>query len=109
MQNEGGNGDVVKITLNSDVSWGSINERCRVDVVTEFASHLGIKVGWQLIRVNNEDVETFATALLEDTGGAVVFGAAFGLSPHFRVSYATSDEALKEACTRIQDFCAKLR
>jgi aspartate aminotransferase len=39
---------------------------------------------------------------------AVVFGAAFGLSPNFRVSYATSDDALKEACTRIQTFCAGL-
>ena len=52
--------------------------------------------------------EAFATALLEETGVAVVFGAAFGLSPNFRVSYATSDEALKEACTRIQTFCAGL-
>lgn len=54
------------------------------------------------------DDQTFATALLEETGVAVVFGAAFGLSPNFRVSYATSDEALKEACTRIQTFCAAL-
>lgn len=54
------------------------------------------------------DDEVFATALLEETGVAVVFGAAFGLSPNFRVSYATSDAALKEACTRIQDFCAAL-
>ncbi len=55
------------------------------------------------------DDETFATALLEETGVAVVFGAAFGLSPNFRVSYATSDEALTEACERIQRFCAGLR
>ncbi len=55
------------------------------------------------------DDETFATALLEETGVAVVFGAAFGLSPNFRVSYATSDKALEEACTRIQTFCAGLR
>ncbi|UOA26423.1 pyridoxal phosphate-dependent aminotransferase [Pseudosulfitobacter sp. DSM 107133] len=54
------------------------------------------------------DDEAFATALLEETGVAVVFGAAFGLSPNFRVSYATSDAALKEACTRIQGFCAGL-
>lgn len=54
------------------------------------------------------DDEVFATALLEETGVAVVFGAAFGLSPNFRVSYATSNEALKEACTRIQKFCAEL-
>lgn len=55
-----------------------------------------------------EDDETFATALLEEKGVAVVFGAAFGLSPCFRVSYATSDDALKAACTRIQEFCAEL-
>jgi aspartate aminotransferase len=60
--------------------------------------------GGKLIR----DDQTFATALLEETGVAVVFGAAFGVSPNFRVSYATSDAALKEACTRIQTFCAAL-
>ena len=58
-------------------------------------------------RVISSD-EVFATALLEETGVAVVFGAAFGLSPNFRVSYATSDEVLHEACTRIQRFCAGL-
>jgi aspartate aminotransferase len=52
--------------------------------------------------------ETFAKALLEDKGVAVVFGGAFGLSPCFRISYATSDENLKAACTRIQEFCAAL-
>ncbi|WP_439123047.1 pyridoxal phosphate-dependent aminotransferase [Marivita sp.] len=52
--------------------------------------------------------EAFATALLEEQGVAVVFGAAFGLSPYFRVSYATSEEALTEACSRIHEFCAKL-
>jgi len=54
------------------------------------------------------DDEVFATALLDETGVAVVFGAAFGLSPNFRVSYATSDAALQEACTRIQGFCESL-
>ena len=54
------------------------------------------------------DDEVFATALLEDKGVAVVFGAAFGLSPNFRVSYATSDENLKDACQRIQSFCEDL-
>ncbi len=52
--------------------------------------------------------EAFATALLEETGVAVVFGAAFGLSPYFRVSYATSDEILTEACSRIRAFCVGL-
>jgi len=53
--------------------------------------------------------EDFATALLEQEGVAVVHGAAFGLSPFFRISYATSTEALEEACMRIQRFCASLR
>ena len=55
------------------------------------------------------DDEAFARALLEEKGVAVVFGSAFGLSPAFRVSYATSDEQLAEACARIADFCAGLR
>ena len=55
-----------------------------------------------------ETDEVFATQLLEETGVAVVFGAAFGLSPNFRISYATSDDQLKEACERIQKFCASL-
>jgi aspartate aminotransferase len=54
------------------------------------------------------DDEVFATQLLEATGVAVVFGAAFGLSPNFRISYATSDAALKDACTRIKAFCEGL-
>jgi len=57
-------------------------------------------------KITNDEV--FATALLEETGVAVVFGAAFGLSPNFRVSYATSNAALSEACSRIQTFCAGL-
>ncbi|HEY0213600.1 MAG TPA: pyridoxal phosphate-dependent aminotransferase [Paenirhodobacter sp.] len=55
------------------------------------------------------DDETFSSALLEETGVAVVFGAAFGLSPNFRISYATSDEVLTEACARIKTFCAGLK
>lgn len=54
------------------------------------------------------DDEAFATALLDETGVAVVFGAAFGLSPNFRVSYATSNAALEEACNRIIAFCEGL-
>lgn len=53
--------------------------------------------------------ETFAKALLEAEGVAVVHGEAFGLSPFFRISYATSDENLVEACTRIQRFTAALK
>lgn len=50
----------------------------------------------------------FAAELLEAEGAAVVFGAAFGLSPHFRISYAAATEQLKDACERIQRFCASL-
>jgi aspartate aminotransferase len=53
--------------------------------------------------------EDFAAALLEAEGVAVVHGAAFGLSPFFRISYATSNKVLEEACRRIQRFCSSLR
>ncbi|HTX50836.1 MAG TPA: pyridoxal phosphate-dependent aminotransferase [Caulobacteraceae bacterium] len=53
--------------------------------------------------------EDFAVELLETEGVAVVFGAAFGLSPFFRISYATSNEKLEDACTRIQRFCGQVR
>ena len=51
----------------------------------------------------------FTTELLNAEGVAVVQGSAFGLSPYFRISYATSDAVLEEACRRIQRFCAALR
>jgi aspartate aminotransferase len=53
--------------------------------------------------------EDFCNELLEQEGVAVVHGAAFGLSPFFRVSYAASNETLEEACRRIQRFCGNLR
>ncbi len=56
-----------------------------------------------------ETDEDFVAELLEAEGVAVVHGSAFGLGPNFRISYATSTEALEEACTRIQRFCASLR
>jgi aspartate aminotransferase len=52
--------------------------------------------------------EDFATLLLQEEGVAVVHGEAFGLSPFFRISYATDIEALEEACRRTQRFCASL-
>ncbi|MFN3169920.1 MAG: pyridoxal phosphate-dependent aminotransferase [Hyphomicrobiales bacterium] len=55
-----------------------------------------------------ESDEDFVTELLETEGVAVVQGSAFGLGPNFRISYATSDAALEEACTRIQRFCGNL-
>jgi len=53
--------------------------------------------------------EDFVRYLLEDAGVGLVFGAAFGMSPHFRVSYAASDEVLGEACDRTSKACAELR
>ena len=55
-----------------------------------------------------ETDEDFVTALLEDEGVAVVHGSAFGLGPNFRISYATSTQALTDACERIQRFCNSL-
>ncbi|MCA1244660.1 pyridoxal phosphate-dependent aminotransferase [Stappia stellulata] len=56
-----------------------------------------------------ETDEDFVTELLETEGVAVVHGSAFGLGPNFRISYATSTEALEQACERIQRFCANLK
>ena len=54
---------------------------------------------------NDLDVATY---FLEEEGVAVVFGAAFGLSPFFRISYATSTEILTDACNRIKRACSQL-
>ena len=56
------------------------------------------------VKLKND--EDFVKALLAEEGVAVVHGRAFGLSPFFRISYATSDEILEKACQRIQRFCA---
>lgn len=56
-----------------------------------------------------ENDTDFVTYLLESEGVACVQGVAFGLSPHFRISYATSEKALEEACRRIQKACAALQ
>ena len=53
--------------------------------------------------------QDFANELLETEGVAVVFGEAFGLSPFFRISYATSEAILEDACGRIQRFCAAVK
>jgi aspartate aminotransferase len=55
------------------------------------------------------DDEAFVRYLLEAEGVAVVHGAAFGLAPHFRISYATSTDELREACTRIERACRALQ
>src|SRR3990167_78701 len=56
--------------------------------------------GGRLIKTDEE----FITGLLEEEGVAVVHGSAFGLAPHFRISYATSNDILEDACHRIQRF-----
>jgi aspartate aminotransferase len=55
-----------------------------------------------------ESDEDFVRYLLEAEGVAVVHGEAFGLAPHFRISYATSNEELREACARIERACRAL-
>ncbi|TCH96398.1 pyridoxal phosphate-dependent aminotransferase [Roseococcus sp. SYP-B2431] len=56
-----------------------------------------------------ETDEDFVIALLDEQGVAAVHGSAFMFPGHFRISYATSDELLTEACARIQKFCAGLK
>ena len=59
------------------------------------------------VKINTD--QDFALALLDEEGVATVHGAAFGMSPAFRISYAVSDAQLEEACMRIQRFCANAR
>jgi aspartate aminotransferase len=56
-----------------------------------------------------ETDEDFVLELLATEGVAAVHGTAFGLGPNFRISYATSNKLLEDACNRIQRFCANLR
>ena len=59
------------------------------------------------VKINND--EDFVLSLLDEEGVAVVHGAAFAMSPYFRISYATSNAELEDACTRLQRFCGNLR
>ena len=56
----------------------------------------------------SETDEDFVIYLLETEGVAAVHGAAFGLSPFFRISYALATDVLEDACQRIQRACAAL-
>ena len=56
-----------------------------------------------------ENDTDFVTALLEERHVATVQGTAYGMSPYFRISYATDLESLREGCKRIQEFCADLK
>ena len=69
------------------------------------AGLIGKKTPYGKVLKSDEDVVSY---FLETEGIAAVHGAAFGLSPHFRISYATSTEALEDACQRIQRACTAL-
>ena len=74
-------------------------------VYPSVAGMIGKKTSDGKTLTNDADVVTY---LLESEGVAVVHGEAFGLSPYFRVSYATATDLLEEACIRIQRACAAL-
>ncbi len=74
-------------------------------VYPSIAGTLGRKSPSGKVIENDDD---FVAELLESEGVAAVQGSAFGLSPHFRISYATSTDVLEEACRRIQRFCGAL-
>lgn len=74
-------------------------------VYPEFSALIGKTTPSGKVIVTDED---FVAYLLDDAKVAAVQGAAFGLSPAMRISYATSDDLLREACTRIQTACANL-
>jgi len=97
--------DMVVAMLNAAVGLQCSKPEGAFYVYPSCAGVIGKKTASGTVIKTDED---FAAALLEDEAVAVVFGAAFGLSPFFRISYATSTEALKEACDRIQRFCANL-
>ena len=69
------------------------------------AGTIGKKTPSGQVIKNDED---FVTYVLESEGVAAVHGAAFGLEPHFRISYATATDLLEDACQRIQRACANL-
>jgi aspartate aminotransferase len=97
--------DLVVSALNAIPGITCPNPEGAFYVYPSIAGLIGKTSGAGKTIANDED---FATALLEETGVAVVFGSAFGLSPNFRISYATSEEELTEACTRIASFCKAL-
>ena len=75
-------------------------------VYPDCAALMGRKTPGGVTLSSDSDLVTY---LLEEAGVAAVQGEAFGLSPNFRVSYATATTVLEDACTRIQKACAALR
>ena len=95
--------------INEFTSMNGITCRVPEGAFYVFPSCKGVigKVDESNNKITND--EEFTTSLLEHAGVAVVQGSAFGLEGYFRISYATSDENLKNACVRIRDFLNKLR
>ena len=95
--------------INEFTSMNGITCRVPEGAFYVFPSCKGVigKVDESNNKITND--EEFTTSLLEHAGVAVVQGSAFGLDGYFRISYATSDENLKNACIRMRDFLNKLR
>ena len=95
--------------INEFTSMNGITCRVPEGAFYVFPSCKGVigKVDESNNKITND--EEFTTSLLEHAGVAVVQGSAFGLEGYFRISYATSDENLKNACVRMNDFLNKLR
>ena len=95
--------------INEFTSMNGITCRVPEGAFYVFPSCKGVigKVDESNNKITND--EEFTTSLLEHAGVAVVQGSAFGLEGYFRISYATSDENLKNACVRMRDFLNKLR
>ena len=95
--------------INEFTSMNGITCRVPEGAFYVFPSCKGVigKIDESNNKIKND--EEFTTSLLEHAGVAVVQGSAFGLEGYFRISYATSDENLKNACVRMRDFLNKLR
>ncbi len=95
--------------INEFTSMNGITCRVPEGAFYVFPSCKGVigKVDESNNKITND--EEFTTSLLEHAGVAVVQGSAFGLEGYFRISYATSDENLKNACVRMREFLNKLR
>ena len=98
--------DLVVSLLNSIDGLSCLTPQGAFYVYPSCAGVIGKKTPEGKHITNDED---FMTYLLESEGIAGVHGAAFGLSPYFRLSYATSDEILQDACARIKRACEKLK
>ena len=97
--------DHVVAALNATEGIDCLNPEGAFYVYPSCAGTMGKTAPNGVVLKSDED---FALALLECEGVAIVHGAAFGLSPHFRITIAAADEILVEACKRIQRFCAGL-